>query len=183
MAREDIHRPDGRFMAASAWGLRAEMSVAAQETTLIEQALRFQSLMERELGQHRDERRTAIAREVRRRGTYSHTTEELEKGSWLAWVHSVNCPGRLPNDLLQVRDMRHVSDPSAIAEACMEHLRLSTQEGRIRPLITIFAPDGWRFWNRQLCGYAGYRQPDGSVVGDAANCDLTEAIRRLGWQG
>src|SRR5207237_938626 len=74
-------------------------------------------------------------------------------------------------------------DPSAIAEACMEHLRLSTQEGRIRPLITIFAPDGWRFWNRQLCGYAGYRQPDGSVVGDAANCDLTEAIRRLGWQG
>jgi nitric-oxide synthase len=183
MAREDIHRPDGRFTAASAWGLRAELVAAARETALIEQAMNFQSLIERDLGQPRDDRRTAIVREVRRWGTYTHTPEELERGCWLAWVHAVNCPGRLPNELLQVRDKRHLSDARAVAEACVDHLRLSTHDGRIRPMITVFAPDGWRFWNKQLCGYAGYRQRDGSVVGDAANCDVTDAIQRLGWQG
>jgi nitric-oxide synthase len=181
MAREDTHRLGAGLIPARE--PRAELIAAAQETTLIERAMNFQSLMEREVGQPRDERRTAIARDVRRWGTYSHTAEELEMGSWLAWLHAVNCPGRLPNDLLQVRDKRHLGDPRALAEACIDHLRLSTHEGRIRPLITIFSPDGWRFWNKQLCGYAGYRQPDGSVVGDAANCGLTEAIRRLGWQG
>ncbi len=28
---------------------------------------------------------------------------------------------------------------------------------------------------------AGYKQKDGSVVGDATNVDLTEAVMRLGW--
>jgi nitric-oxide synthase len=181
MAREETHRLWAGLAAARE--PRAELMAGAQEITLIDQAMSFQSLMEREVGQPRDERRAAVAREVGRWGTYSHTPEELEKGSWLAWLHAVNCPGRLPNDLLQVRDKRHLSDPRAVAQACLDHLRLSTREGRIRPLITVFAADGWRFWNRQLCGYAGYRQRDGSVVGDAANCDLTEAIQRLGWQG
>jgi len=159
------------------------MSAAAQEGLLIEQAMNFQSLMEREVGQPREHRRAVIAREIRRRGSYWHTIEELEKGSWLAWLHSINCPGRLPNDLLQVRDRRHVSDPRAVAAACVDHLRVSTNDGRIRPLVTVLPPEGWRFWNKQLCGYAGYRQPDGSVVGDAANCALTEAIQKLGWRG
>src|SRR3982074_2052517 len=175
MAREDADRL--RAVSAAAWKPRGELVAAAQEITRIEGAMNFRSLMEREVGQPRDERRTAIARDVRRWGTYSHTAEELEKGSWLAWLHSVNCPGRLPNDLLQVRDKRHLSDPRALAEACIDHLRLSTHDGRIRPLMTIFAPDGWRVWNKQLCGYAGYRQADGSVVGDAANCGLTDAIQ------
>ena len=29
-------------------------------------------------------------------------------------------------------------------------------------------------WNAQLIRYAGYRQPDGSVIGDPANADFTE---------
>ena len=119
--------------------------------------MEFQSLMEREVGQPRDARRQAVAREIGRRRTYSLMPEELEKGSWLAWVHAINCPGRLPNNLLRVRDQRHLREPRAVAEACVEHLRLSTQDGRIRPMITVFAPDGWRLWNGQLCAYAGYR--------------------------
>ena len=86
MAREEVHRLDGRFMAASAWGLRAELFAAARETALIEHAMNFQSLMEREVGHPRDDRRTAIVREVRRWGTYTHTAEELERGCWLAWT-------------------------------------------------------------------------------------------------
>src|SRR5438445_3791595 len=114
MAREDIHRLDGRFMAASASGLRAELFAAARETALIEHAMNFQSLMERDADQPRDDRRAAIVREVKRWGTYRHTTEELERGCSLAWLHSINCPGRLPNELLQVRDKRHLSDPRAV---------------------------------------------------------------------
>lgn len=32
----------------------------------------------------------------------------------------------------------------------------------------------FRIWNSQLIRYAGYRQPDGSVLGDPANVDITE---------
>ena len=50
---------------------------------------------------------------------------------------------------------------------------------RRRSAITIFpqrAPGrgDFRIWNTQLIRYAGYRQPDGSVLGDPANVDITE---------
>lgn len=32
----------------------------------------------------------------------------------------------------------------------------------------------FRVWNGQLITYAGYRQPDGSIIGDPANAELTE---------
>ena len=45
--------------------------------------------------------------------------------------------------------------------------------------MTMFAPrryDGkdFRIWNSQMIRYAGYRQNDGSVIGDPANTELTE---------
>lgn len=48
-----------------------------------------------------------------------------------------------------------------------------------RSAITIFPQrtDGkhdFRVWNTQLIRYAGYKQPDGSVLGDPANVELTE---------
>jgi len=53
-------------------------------------------------------------------------------------------------------------------------------------MITIFAPEHFdqrpvRIWNRQLIGYAGHRQSDGSIVGDPLNVPLTEVVRKLGW--
>jgi hypothetical protein len=53
-------------------------------------------------------------------------------------------------------------------------------------MITIFAPEHSdqrpvRIWNRQLIGYAGHRQSDGSIVGDPLNVPLTEVVRKLGW--
>jgi nitric-oxide synthase, bacterial len=38
-------------------------------------------------------------------------------------------------------------------------------------------------WNDQLIRYAGYRRPDGTVVGDPRQADLTEAAMALGWPG
>jgi len=42
---------------------------------------------------------------------------------------------------------------------------------------------GVRIWNPQLIRYAGYRQPDGTILGDPAQADLTDVLRQLGWQG
>ena len=50
----------------------------------------------------------------------------------------------------------------------------------------MFAPDtptrrGPRVRNRQLVAYAGYRQADGSILGDAASIPLTDLVQSLGW--
>lgn len=49
----------------------------------------------------------------------------------------------------------------------------------IRSGITVFPQrtDGrhdYRIWNHQLISYAGYRQSDGSIVGDPVNLEFTE---------
>ena len=54
-------------------------------------------------------------------------------------------------------------------------------------MISIFAPQephqpGIRIWNPQLIRYAGYRQPDGSVLGDPLHAELTEIVRSWGWK-
>ena len=54
--------------------------------------------------------------------------------------------------------------------------------------MSIFAPQvphrpGIRIWNPQIIRYAGYRQPDGSVVGDPAHVELTQVVHQLGWRG
>uniref|UniRef100_A0A803YMH4 Nitric oxide synthase 3 n=1 Tax=Meleagris gallopavo TaxID=9103 RepID=A0A803YMH4_MELGA len=55
-----------------------------------------------------------------------------------------------------------------------------------RSAITIFPQrvpgrGDFRIWNTQLIRYAGYRQPDGSVLGDPANVDITELCVHYGW--
>jgi nitric-oxide synthase len=84
--------------------------------------------------------------------------------------------------------MRHLETEEEIFAALVEHIRFATNGGKIRPTITIFAPavpghPGIRIWNPQLIRYAGYRQPDGSVIGDPLHAELTEVVQRLGWKG
>ena len=75
-----------------------------------------------------------------------------------------------------------------IFHALVEHLRASFCGGRVRLLMTVFAAcrpggAGIRIWNSQLVRYAGYRQSDGSVVGDPENVEFTDWVRALGWSG
>ncbi len=42
---------------------------------------------------------------------------------------------------------------------------------------------GIRIWNPQLIRYAGYRQPDDSIIGDPLHAKFTEITRRFGWKG
>lgn len=133
------------------------------------------------------ERLAHIQAEIDLTGTYRPSFDELAYGAKLAWRNSTRCIGRLQWHNLEVCDMRHLSSAEDIFEACVEHLRLATNGGRIRPMITVFAPQisdqpGIRIWNPQLIRYAGYRQPDGTILGDPAQVQLTDYLHHLGWQ-
>lgn len=127
-------------------------------------------------------------REIESSGTYWQTPEELAYGARLAWRNSSRCIGRLYWRSLRVRDCRGVDTAAAIAAESVEHLREATNGGRIRPMITVFAPDapgrpGPRILASQLIRYAGYQAADGAVLGDPANVELTRLAHDLGWPG
>lgn len=129
-----------------------------------------------------------IAAEIWRTGTYTHTRREIVEGAKLAWRNHARCIGRLHWQSLRVRDRRDAATAEEVAEACFEHLRLATNDGNLRSVITLFAPrrpDGQaiRIWNPQLIRYAGYRRPDGSVIGDPSHVELTELAQAHGWPG
>ncbi|MBB5957860.1 nitric-oxide synthase [Saccharothrix tamanrassetensis] len=143
-------------------------------------------------GEHPEEgpvehRLAEVHAEVAATGTYRHTAAELVFGARVAWRNSARCIGRLYWRSLKVRDLRDLRDPKEIADECVEHLRLATNGGKVRPVITVFAPDepgrpGPRIRNEQLIRYAGYPGRDGGVLGDRRNAELTERAIALGWR-
>jgi nitric-oxide synthase len=135
-----------------------------------------------------DKRLRSIQCEIEATGTYWHTQAELEFGARVAWRNSARCIGRLYWRSLRVRDRREVTTASDVAAESIVHLREATNGGRIRPVITVFAPDapdrqGPRILNPQLVRYAGYQAADGTVTGDPATIDITGLARTLGWTG
>jgi nitric-oxide synthase len=132
------------------------------------------------------DRMRQVRDEVKSHGTYRHTPEELAFAARVAWRNSSRCIGRMYWRTLRVRDRRQVSAADQIAAECAAHLREATNGGRIRPIITVFAPDaptrpGPRILNSQLIGYAGH-QPGEAVIGDAAHLEITRLARELGWR-
>jgi len=125
-------------------------------------------------------------------GTYRHTSAELAFAAQVAWRNSARCIGRLYWRSLRLRDRRHVVTAEQIAAESFAHLREATNGGRIRPLITVFAPDGPgragpRILSSQLVRYAGYESAQAgshsrqTVIGDPANVGLTRLALELGW--
>ena len=129
-----------------------------------------------------------VRQQLRACGTYHQTTAELEIGARLAWRNHARCVGRSHWRTLTLFDHRAARTAAEVATACRAHLAWSTNGGRIRPAISVFAPDApagprIRILNRQLIGFAGYLGCDGEVVGDPANVALTELASDLGWPG
>ncbi|MEU1424295.1 nitric oxide synthase oxygenase [Kitasatospora sp. NPDC005751] len=128
----------------------------------------------------------AVLDEIDRTGTYQHTPAELAYGARLAWRNAARCIGRLYWRSLVVRDLRHLASADDIATECFEHLRVASNGGRIRPVISVFAPDrpgrpAARILNQQLVRYAG--RPTGhGFVGDPAGARLAARARDLGWK-
>ncbi|WP_198680617.1 nitric oxide synthase oxygenase [Lentzea terrae] len=134
-----------------------------------------------------EDRLAEVHAEIAATGTYRHTTAELTFGARVAWRNSSRCIGRLYWRSLKVRDLREVSSPADVAAECVEHLRVATNKGKIRPVITIFAPaepglPAPSILNEQIVRYAAYRGSDGGVLGDARNLALTELALKRGWQ-
>ncbi len=179
--------PEPRRAAA---GQPENRAYALGPDTLHRLADDFVRLHHREVPAHGDPgpRLAAVHAEIDATGTYRHTPDELAFGARVAWRNSNRCIGRLYWNSLRVRDRRHVSDADTVAQECVEHLKEAGNGGRIRPLITVFAPDtparpGPRIWNEQLIRYAGHTGADGGIVGDPRNTGLTRLAERLGWPG
>ncbi|GLZ33110.1 nitric oxide synthase oxygenase [Lentzea sp. NBRC 105346] len=123
-----------------------------------------------------------VRAEVAETGTYRHTTHELAYGARIALRDSGWCTSGVPWRRLKVRDLRGYRNAAAVAGECVEHLRLATNDGEIRPLVTVFAPDtpgtpGPCIWNEQLIRYAGYA--DG--MGDPRYAQFTDTMQGMGW--
>jgi len=138
--------------------------------TVIETAVRdaaaeaadFLDQMEGETGRPARGRAAVVERELLRTGTYWQTFEEIEFGSRVAWRNNARCIGRNHWRSLELLDRRELDDPRSIFDACVDHIQMSTRGGRIKPLISVFAPlrpgePYWRIWNPQLIRYAGWR--------------------------
>ncbi|GAB6030176.1 hypothetical protein CHUAL_005852 [Chamberlinius hualienensis] len=129
-----------------------------------------------------------VVEEVEKRGTYELTATELVYGAKTGWRNAQRCIGRIQWAKLQVFDARYVTTTGGMFEAVCNHIKYATNKGNIRSAITIFPQrtDGlhdYRVWNQQLIGYAGYKQPDGTVIGDPLSVEFTEVCLKLGWKG
>jgi nitric-oxide synthase, bacterial len=128
-----------------------------------------------------------VEQEIARTAGYTQSYEELAYGARVAWRNSSRCIGRLYWKALTVRDMRHLTTAEEVFEALIEHIRMATNQGKIRSMITVFAPqqageEGIRIWNPQLIRYAGYLQENGSVLGDPSHLRLTDFALHYGWK-
>ncbi|MGF1489501.1 MAG: nitric oxide synthase oxygenase [Prochloraceae cyanobacterium] len=143
---------------------------------------------EKKLGKHRFwQRVTEVKNEILSNNTYWQTYEELAYGCKVAWRNNGRCIARLFWQELIVRDLRHLSTAEEIFNACVEHIQIATNKGKIRSVISIFAPQiagkaGIRIINPFLIRYAGYRQANGEVIGDAGSTEFTEYVESLGWK-
>ncbi|MBR8832647.1 MAG: nitric oxide synthase oxygenase [Stigonema ocellatum SAG 48.90 = DSM 106950] len=123
-----------------------------------------------------------VKESIERTGTYEHTLDELAYGTKLAWRNSNRCLGRNFWRTLQLRDMRHLQTEEEIFQTLIEHIKFATNNGNLRSTITILNPNlNIKIWNNLMLRYAGYRQPDGSIIGDPANIELTDQALKLGW--
>lgn len=158
----------------------------------LKEAQEFLNLCGQELNwteEHIALRLEAVEHSLRSGLQWEPTSEELQHGARVAWRNHARCIGRIFWNTLIVRDRRNLNDPDLVAEDLREHIRLATNGGMIKPLISIYAPADSkgaqiRIWNHQLFGYAGYgQQANGQYLGDPKNEEFTRLAQELGWQG
>lgn len=124
---------------------------------------------------------------LRRDGHYIHSREELAFGARLAWRNHARCIGRLWWKSLEVVDCRDLTQPAQIAARLFQHMDDACVDGRIRSLVSVFAPARPGFTppaieSPQTIQYAGYADTRGNVIGDRQNIELTRQAIALGWR-
>ncbi|XP_074868402.1 nitric oxide synthase 1 isoform X1 [Carettochelys insculpta] len=133
------------------------------------------------------ERLEEVTKEIETTDTYQLRDTELIYGAKHAWRNASRCVGRIQWSKLQVFDARDCTTAHGMFNYICNHIKYATNKGNLRSAITIFPQrtDGkhdFRIWNAQLIRYAGYKQPDGTILGDPANVELTEICIQQGWK-
>lgn len=128
-----------------------------------------------------------VRRSLSKFGWYEHTPQELAYGARVAWRNHGRCIGRLYWESLEVFDCRNIEKPDDIAARMEQHLRDANSDGRIRSIISVFAPvkgDEHPAWieSEQLTQYACHQLPDGTVLGDRQNIEVTRIAESMGWK-
>lgn len=156
---------------------------------LLQEAISFIRICHLEQGKTEEETKARIIqidKEIKDTGSYEHTFEELEHGAKLAWRNSNRCIGRFFWESLRVLDKRNLESEEDIASALFEHIEFATNEGNIRPVITIFKQQDKEktveIWNHQLIRYAGY-ETEAGIIGDSSSLAFTKQCQELGWNG
>ncbi|MFJ7970906.1 nitric oxide synthase oxygenase [Psychrobacillus sp. NPDC096389] len=152
---------------------------------MFKEAKNFIQMYYEETGQSEQELATRlieVEQQISKQGTYEQTLDELTYGAKVAWRNSNKCIGRLFWQSLNVLDKRDLQTEESIFEALLAHIEFATNNGRIRPTITVFSPKDVRIWNHQLIRYAGYETNNG-IIGDPDSVDFTKVCQKLGWQG
>lgn len=124
--------------------------------------------------------------ETRLGGNWTQTYEELEFGIRRAWRNARKCIARNHAEELKLCDLRSVTSSEDMARELLRNAVEAFSEGRIEPTAFVFPPRvigsrGPMIWNNQILDFAGYEMEDGTILGDPANVDLTNAIIDLGW--
>ncbi len=130
-----------------------------------------------------EDRWSKVKLSIEKDGTYELLDFELDYGAKVAWRNSNKCIGRLFWKSMDVFDMRNVNSIDSVFEVLFEHINYATNNGNIRSTITIFHHKSEiRIWNPQLLSFAGYKEKDGSIVGDPKNLNFTNECIKLGWK-
>ncbi|KFV81306.1 Nitric oxide synthase, brain [Struthio camelus australis] len=133
------------------------------------------------------ERLEEVTKEIEATDTYQLRDTELIYGAKHAWRNAARCVGRIQWSKLQVFDARDCTTAHGMFNYICNHIKYATNKGNLRSAITIFpqrtdSKHDFRIWNAQLIRYAGYKQPDGTILGDPANAELTEICIQQGWK-
>ncbi len=135
----------------------------------------------------RKSRWSEIRASLNRRGFYEHTSDEIAIGARIAWRNHSRCIGRMYWESLEVFDCRKLTEPDAIADRIVQHMVDALGDGRIRSIISVFAPilpgtTPAYIESQQVTQYAGYVQKDGTVLGDRRNVESTRIAMSLGFR-
>ena len=120
-------------------------------------------------------------------GSWTQTPEELQFGVRRAWRNSRKCIMRSHCEELELCDLRTIKTSAQMATELVKGLQKAFNHGSIQPTVFVFPPRavncrGPMILNHQILQFAGYKAPDGSVVGDPMSVELTEAIIKMGWE-
>ncbi|KAJ7322189.1 hypothetical protein JRQ81_018476 [Phrynocephalus forsythii] len=147
----------------------------------------YYSSMKRSASQAHLQRLQEVECQIASTGTYQLSEAELIFGAKHAWRNAARCVGRIQWNKLQVFDARDCTSAQEMFTSICTHINYATNRGNLRSAITIFPKRvagrcDFRIWNQQLIRYAGYKQADGSILGDPASVEITELCIQYGWR-